>query len=361
MASTLSLRPRLLVSAAVLALAAVACCARPVGHSPSPPAPPGWNHEPVRIYDGHPRLALAFGWSSLAAWILVYTDPILLCYTEQSGESLSLLFLFIWLTGDITNLLGSIWQGLIPTVVLVALYYTFCDCILLFQVFYYRRKRRLHPELYQGSAPAAAVSEGDDLAAPSAPPFVPAVQSEQTPLLSAFSASGPSDEPLSPALQRTKNVISYAGGFILIIVVGLIAYAAGKKSAKNGRTEEVWDTSAQIVGWISAFLYLGSRLPQLNLNRKTKCAGLSLLMFAFAVCGNATYVASILLTSTSAQHIMINAPWLLGSAGTIFLDFIVLGQFAYYAKERRLEQARKNKIFVDDDDEREGLLQDETL
>lgn len=184
-------------------------------------------------------------------------------------------------------------------------------------MFYYRRKRRLHPELYQGPAAAAADLDTDGLGAPSAPPFVPAVHSEQTPLLSAFSASGPSEEPLSPALQRTKNVISYAGGFILILVVGLIAYAAGKKSAKNGRTEEVWDTSAQIVGWISAFLYrafvsirpvssrllliqkavyshdatVGSRLPQLNLNRKTKCAGLSLLMFAFAVCGNATYVA----------------------------------------------------------------------
>ncbi|KAG0663876.1 hypothetical protein C6P46_002102 [Rhodotorula mucilaginosa] len=350
-----SLRPRMLVSAAVLALAAVVCSARPTGHLP-PPAPPGWHDEPVKIYDGHPRLALAFGWSSLAAWILVYTDPIILCYREQSGESLSLLFLFIWLTGDITNLLGSIWQGLIPTVILVALYYTICDCILLFQVFYYRRKRCLHPELYQGHVPIATAAE-DGVAPPAAPPFVPVPPMEQTPLLSAFSASGPSEEPLSPALQRTKDVISYAGGFVLIVVVGLIAYAAGKKSAKNGRTEEVWDTSAQVVGWISAFLYLGSRLPQLNLNRKTKCAGLSLLMFAFAVCGNATYVASILLTSTSAQHIMINAPWLLGSAGTIFLDFIVLGQFAYYAKERRLEQARKAKIFVDD--EREALLQNE--
>lgn len=278
-------------------------------------------------------------------------------------------------------MLGSLWQGLIPTVILVALYYTICDCILLFQVFYYRRKRRVHPELY---APGSGPVVSSDGLAPVEPAFpCTTSQSEQTPLLSAFSAAGPSDEPLSPALQRTKDVISYAGGFILILVVGLIAYAAGKKSAKQGRTEEVWDTSAQIVGWISAFLYLGSRLPQLNLNRKTKCAGLSLLMFAFAVCGNATYVAvsnslplrnvllslepcltlrprsqSILLTSTSTQHVMINAPWLVGSAGTIALDFLVLGQFAYYAKERRLEQARKAKIFADE--EQEALLRTDT-
>ena len=152
-----------------------------------------------------------------------------MCYREQSGESLSLLFLFIvsttaggeastrgirltvrsgqWLTGDITNLLGSIWQGLIPTVILVALYYTICDCILLFQVFYYRRKRRLHPELYQGHVPIATAAE-DGVAPPAAPPFVPVPPMEQSPLLSAFSASGPSEEPLSPALQRTKDVIS---------------------------------------------------------------------------------------------------------------------------------------------------------
>lgn len=122
------------------------------------------------------------------------------------------------------------------------------------------------------------------------------------------------------------------------------------------------------------------------MNRKTKCAGLSLLMFAFAVCGNATYVAvrslwlllylcspttnrtdaqlqtarpqSILLTSTSEQHIWINAPWLLGSAGTIFLDFLVLGQFAWYSKERRLEQERKRKIFADDE-EQDSLLRND--
>lgn len=62
-----------------------------------------------------------------------------------------------WLTGDVTNLLGSLWQGLIPTVIILALcvpwplslhslgdhtltslrrrYYTICDVILIGQVF----------------------------------------------------------------------------------------------------------------------------------------------------------------------------------------------------------------------------------
>ncbi|GAA5944548.1 hypothetical protein JCM3775_003291 [Rhodotorula graminis] len=334
---------------AVLALVAVIAAASFSNASPvdalkslPPPGPPGPNDPPNRVYDGHARLASAVGWASIASWILVYTDPIVLCYKEQSGESLSLLFLAIWLTGDITNLLGSLWQGLIPTVIILALYYTFCDVILIFQVFYYRRKRRLHPELYE------SLATSDGLAPPEAN-GAPSIASEQTPLMSSFSAHAPLEAALSPALQHTKDVLSYAGGFVLILVVGVVAWFVNAKAARKGRVEEVWDTSAQVVGWISAFLYLGSRLPQLALNRKTKCAGLSLLMFAFAVCGNGTYVASILLTSTSPQHILVNAPWLLGSGGTIFLDLVVLGQFVAYAKERRLEAAQQG-VFARDDE-----------
>ncbi|BGP41912.1 Putative vacuolar membrane transporter for cationic amino acids [Rhodotorula kratochvilovae] len=276
-----------------------------------------------------------------------------------------------WLTGDITNLLGSVWQGLIPTVIILALcvqlptlwsrsteltlpapcrYYTGCDIILIFQVFYYRRKRRLHPELYERLAESDGLAPTEAHHAPLAP--------EQTPLLSSFSAHAPTEAAMSPALQRTKDILSYAGGFVLIVVVGIVAWFANAHAGRRGRVEEVWDTSAQVVGWVSAFLYLGSRLPQLALNRKTKCAGLSLLMFAFAVCGNGTYVASILLTSTSPQHLLVNAPWLLGSGGTIFLDFLVLGQFAWYAKARRLEaQQQQQGVFAAEDES--ALLVDE--
>ncbi|GAA5956179.1 hypothetical protein JCM3765_005482 [Sporobolomyces pararoseus] len=297
---------------------------------------------PHRVYDGYPRLANTLGWMSLMAWILVYSDPIILCFKQKSGEGLSIIFLIIWLVGDLTNLVGSLWQGLIPTVIILAIYYTACDCILIFQKYYYRHLRRTHPELYE-----RAISSG------SSTPALNPHDSENTPLLSAFSAHSPSEKALSPALQRAKDLLEYTIGFVLVVGVGIVAWFAGKGIGKSGRVEEVWDTGAQIVGWISAFLYLGSRLPQLALNRKTKCEGLSLLMFCFAVIGNVTYVASILLTSLSLQHILVNAPWLLGSGGTIFLDFIVLGQFAFYAKERRLkdEREREERMFVDEEEE----------
>ncbi|GEM10322.1 cystinosin/ERS1p repeat protein [Rhodotorula toruloides] len=329
-ATAASASPTLFVGPATAPLL-TATAGHRAGASLPPPGPPESGDGPVRAFDGYPRLANAVGWASIASWILVYTDP------EPGSDR-------VWLTGDITNFLGSIWQALIPTVIILALYYTVCDVILIFQVFYYRRKRRLHPELYE----PLAISDGLNGNGGAA---LPTPASEQTPLLSAFSAHAPTEPAFSPAVQRARDLLFYGAGIAIIVSAGVIAWFAGKNKSKEGRVIEEWDTSAQVVGWVSAFLYLGSRLPQLALNRKTKCVGLSIFMFLLAVVGNSTYVASILLTSTSPQHLLINAPWLVGSGGTIALDFIVLGQFAFYAKERRLEaEAAKNGVFAADDD-----------
>ena len=98
-----------------------------------------------------------------------------------------------------------------------------------------------------------------------------------------------------------------------------------------------WD--AQLLGWLSALLYLSSRIPQIFKNQQTKCAGLSLALFIFAVGGNVTYVLSILLMDTSTGYLIENASWIVGSVGTIFLDFIVLYQFIKYAPDRRRIEA----------------------
>lgn len=47
-----------------------------------------------------------------------------------------LVFALQWLAGDLTNLLGALWQGLLPTMVILAVYYTLCDIVLIFQVRY---------------------------------------------------------------------------------------------------------------------------------------------------------------------------------------------------------------------------------
>jgi solute carrier family 66 (lysosomal lysine-arginine transporter), member 1 len=47
-------------------------------------------------------------------------------YQLKSGEGLSVLFVVVWLLGDLCNLFGAILAGLLPTVIILALYVSIC-------------------------------------------------------------------------------------------------------------------------------------------------------------------------------------------------------------------------------------------
>lgn len=103
----------------------------------------------------------------------------------------------------------------------------------------------------------------------------------------------------------------------------------------------------QVFGYLCAILYLGSRLPQMLLNyRRKSTEGVSMLFFIFACIGNLTYVLSIFAFSPHCQvlghcrpreggalygqYILVNLSWLLGSFGTLLLDFAIFVQFFIY-------------------------------
>jgi hypothetical protein len=52
----------------------------------------------------------------------VYSPQILENYRLKSGEGLSVGFVFVWLLGDIFNLAGALMAGLLPTVIILAVY-----------------------------------------------------------------------------------------------------------------------------------------------------------------------------------------------------------------------------------------------
>ena len=82
-----------------------------------------------------------------------------------------------------------------------------------------------------------------------------------------------------------------------------------------------------ILGWVSAAVYLTSRLPQIAKNCKRRSVeGLSVMMFTCAVLGNLTYSLGIFLRSTEPDKLREAAPWLLGSVGTLAMDFFILMQ-----------------------------------
>jgi hypothetical protein len=59
--------------------------------------------------------------------VVVYSPQIYENYVRQSGEGLSLLFVAIWLLGDLSNLVGAILGGLLPTVIILASYVSFIN------------------------------------------------------------------------------------------------------------------------------------------------------------------------------------------------------------------------------------------
>ncbi|KAF8935940.1 hypothetical protein BGZ52_008719 [Haplosporangium bisporale] len=79
------------------------------------------------------------GSASILCWFIVFTPQFWVNYKRQSGESLSLVFLYIWLAGDIMNLIGALMMNLLLTMRILAWYYAIADIALILQIYYYRR------------------------------------------------------------------------------------------------------------------------------------------------------------------------------------------------------------------------------
>ncbi|KAL5524333.1 RTC2 [Sanghuangporus sanghuang] len=301
---------------------------------------------------GSESLSGAFGWVSIACWIVVYSPQVVENYQLQSGEGLSVAFVLIWLAGDLCNFFGAIMAGLQATVIMLAIYYTFCDITLLGQIYYYRWKRiRLIRRI---SAPTST---------PTPPPpqvILHSENGEQAPLLGSRSPSSVSSGKApgtgdSEARGNETNefwiaTLRYALAMLFVIGVGMAAWFVGRRhhqgegegagpypgsgggEAGGGREKDVVEWKGQVIGWTSAVLYLGSRIPQILKNFKTRCEGLSLALFLFSIAGNVTYVLSICTESMSSRHLVANAAWLAGSGLTVFLDVFVLCQFFYFRR-----------------------------
>ncbi|KZP31494.1 PQ-loop-domain-containing protein [Athelia psychrophila] len=264
------------------------------------------------LIDGDKMLSTILGGISIGCWIVVYSPQILENYQLQSGEGLSVFFVIIWLLGDLCNLGGALLAGLLPTVIILALYYSICDIILLIQIYYYRWARSLRTE------PNSITAERD---------------TEETPLLV---GSTPECTHETGSQRLLKLYAPYAAAVLFVIASGVFSWwislrsGNGKGAPQSPSELETSEWTIQLIGWSSAVLYLGSRIPQIFKNFKTKCEGLSPALFLFAIAGNVTYALSICAASMEREYLVRNGSWLAGSALTVFLDIFVLCQFFYY-------------------------------
>ena len=266
---------------------------------------------------------------SLACWIIVFAPQIYENFTRKSSEGLSLTFIILWLAGDVFNVLGAVMQGLLPTMIVLAVYYTLADIVLLWQCLVYGdgndNKEKIKPD-FTHLSPATPINE-DVLESAYSHSSSLQTRGEEGSI-----RSGARSSKLQTALLNTLMVS-------LVIISGIagwyISYVKDsrrKHPGGNHRPEDlVFDPLAQTFGWLCAVLYLGSRVPQIILNYERKsCEGISFMFFLFACLGNLTYVISILSIDTSLHYLWVNSSWLAGSLGTLALDFTIFVQFFLY-------------------------------
>ncbi|KAI0755179.1 PQ-loop-domain-containing protein [Daedaleopsis nitida] len=266
---------------------------------------------------GNQELSNFLGWISIACWLVVYSPQIVENYQLQSGEGLSVSFVVIWLVGDLCNLSGAIIAGLLPTIIILGTYYSVCDVTLLAQIYYYRWKRA------RRSVPLL-VAEDSRLSA---------LYDEASPLLP---GEGPAEDRPPKVKQVWGETLKFAVALLFVFAVGVAAWAVDRhvhENAPRSKPEEAIEWRSQILGWISAALFLGSRIPQIVKNLSTRCEGLSPFLFVYSISGNTTYTLSILASSLEIKHLAVNAPWIAGAALTVFLDLFVLYQFFHFRQE----------------------------
>jgi len=339
-----------------------------------------------------------FGSISIACWIVVFSPQILENWKRSSADGLSVVFIIVWLAGDFFNIFGAVLQGVLPTMIILAVYYTLADIVLLIQCFWYKgftlrdnykapsgtaddassvasEQSPLLPDHTNGSAHRNGNGHGNSNGYEAHPARISDLDrrhshhsqgsfrerylsidgthlSPVTPLhddaTQAHHATNAITSHPQPSPSSLRNVLYNTVIIFLVIVAGIFGWYL---SAYNATPSDAPDKPlsfnpwGQLSGYICALLYLGSRVPQLLLNRRKSTEGISMLFFLFACLGNLTYVLSILVYQPQcgsircapaqarqqyAKYIAVNASWLLGSLGTLLLDAGVFVQYFFY-------------------------------
>lgn len=236
----------------------------------------------------------------------------------------------LWLAGDVFNVLGSVLQGVLPTMIALAIYYTLADIILLAQCLIYNRHNAAVDPKHL--SPATPLLEATDVWDDDGDIEVLAGFEEGATRRAA------DREPKTSALGSFLfNLLMVAGVFATGFLGWYLSLSSHSPDGGDGGDGDAgggdlqFDTLGQVFGYLCAVLYLGSRLPQILLNFERKsCDGISFLFFLFACLGNLTYVISILALDMSPRYLLVNASWLLGSVGTLLLDGVIFIQFWVY-------------------------------
>ncbi|KAL2016743.1 hypothetical protein VTK56DRAFT_3132 [Thermocarpiscus australiensis] len=353
---------------------------------------------------------------SIACWVVVFSPQIIENFRRGSAEGLSIQFIVVWLLGDVFNILGAVLQGVLPTMIILAIYYTIADLVLLAQCFYYRgftlrddvpppppaaptpKSKRNGQSLADGnlSEPTERTRLLSGAAAAAAPEQLPYYATHDHERRGSWTHLSPAvplvdEDALLPVVRPAPPTRLQAFAFnslaiLMVCAAGIAGWWLSRGYGKHdgeddgghgpgddGRDDDPLSLNlwGQIFGWLCAALYLGSRLPQLLLNwRRKSTEGVSVLFFLFACLGNLTYVLSILVFEPKCQgeegcqpgeaaqifrqYILVNLSWLAGSAGTLLLDLAIFLQFFLYSGTEERGSSDEESSSTDEEESIEG-------
>jgi solute carrier family 66 (lysosomal lysine-arginine transporter), member 1 len=304
-------------------------------------------------------------------------------------------FLVIWLAGDFFNILGGVLQGILPTMIILAVYYTLADIVLILQVLYYRgllvKSGSETPKVDEDTETQPLLNSTQDnrtsadtnghhrsSSLSQLHNHVDATHlSPATPLHRTSSIEAPIAARNVKPVSTMQTILFNATAIVLVCAAGASGWwistqKLSRHPHKKHHTETIdypeFDTWGQVFGYFCAILYLGSRIPQILLNYQRKSTeGVSLLFFLFACIGNLTYDLSIFAydpvplcdgrgigqcadgeaASIYARYIAVNASWITGSLGTLLLDMVIFTQFFLYRQDTD-DESEEDIAIIDD-------------
>ncbi|KAI5953746.1 hypothetical protein KGF57_003955 [Candida theae] len=288
------------------------------------------------------QISGVMGSTSLACWIVLLMPQLIEQWRLKSAEGIAIGFISIWFAGDLFNLIGAIWANLLPEVIFLAVWFCVADALMIWSYVYYtnlqHRHQQHHHHQHHHHHDHNQTANREHEHGQGEREYL----DESAPLLHRRRSSTLTDIALEP--QQHSIVVKYILPIIFVVACGMAGFLLSSPNQQQSPQPPTDPTNPnpppqddpialgpQIMGYVSAFLYLGARIPQIIQNYQRKSVyGLSLLFFLFSTLGNLTYAGQIIFFRSDWNYIVLNMSWLLGSLGTIVEDVIIFGQFYMY-------------------------------
>lgn len=194
-------------------------------------------------------------------------------YRNGNAEAISLLFLFVWFVGDVTNLAGSTWAGLVPVIIAIAVYFCLADGVLIGQCLYYRARNARAEALRARNSSFATPEPTTPLLGRRFSDSLPEGGRRRRGSRASYNATandqGQSpDDTLAKLVEENRfgkgAVMKNINSVLAICVIGMagwtVAWQTGvwkPASPDSGNGGVDMAPGAQVLGYISAVCYLG--------------------------------------------------------------------------------------------------------